>query len=120
MHYLQQNALKENSMKTIFILTLILIFSGCNNSNKSNTTPPVETATPEPTEQPEEILKICSFIENVNTCQISEFSFRKLVRLSHSGILLSKIIDLREIKEKYRLDSDQVQCLKNNFCKEEI
>lgn len=107
-------------MKYIFILTMTLIFSGCNNSNKDNITPPVGTITPEPTEQPEEILSVCSFIENVNTCKISEFYFRKLVRLSHSGILLSKILDLREIKEKYRLDTDQVQCLKNNFCKEEI
>lgn len=111
-------------MKIFFILTLVFMFLGCNNSNKNESPqPPVATDNPEPTdptEHPEDILNVCDFIENVNTCQIPEFYFRKLNKLSHSGILLSKILDLKEVKEKYRLDNEQVQCLKNNFCKEEI
>lgn len=131
-------------MKTFILLTLLISLIGCNEEKKSDQAPnpvtfgtpeptdmpspkstptpspePTNMPSPEPTHMPEEILYVCYFNESINTCNINEYAKPRLIKLSQTGTVTSKMIELREVKAIYHLTDDQVRCLKENFCKEE-
>jgi hypothetical protein len=118
-------------MKTFILLILMATIFGCNKEKKDRQAPenknPVVLGTPEPNPEPnpeptntsEEVLYICSFSENINICDINEYAKPRLIQLSQNGIVTSKMLELKEVKEKYDLTETQVKCLKENFCKEE-
>lgn len=112
-------------MKTfILLLVLVVAFAGCKDDkigdrNTGGNTSPVPEPKPEPTNTPEQTLYLCSFNDGISFCNINDYAKPRLIQLSTKGTFTSKMLELKEVKEKYNLTDENVKCLKENFCKEE-
>lgn len=117
-------------MKLIFIFSIILITVSCFKKNDKSTANPIpfvaplQTGEPQPVEdqveeQDVKFFKTCDLI-NTSACSISERSAMKLALISMQGHVISTMLDFESVKNKYHLSSEQIQCLKDNYCKEEF
>lgn len=110
--------MKRNSL---LLLTLVFFILGCQkDTSKTASTPNPEelSAETEANTTLIENIKICLFKEEDNRCQAPARIYRKLQALSHSGVMTTTILDLNEIRQKYLLTDQMVQCLKAQHCKE--
>lgn len=124
-------------MRIILLFTFLLSFSGCNEKGDSdkaspqkrdvvveatNTPTPTNTATPVPSELPEykETIRVCNFNSGIDACEIASTPKRKLINLSKSidGKLPEAVLSIEVIKSKYNLNAEQINCLKEKYCKE--
>jgi hypothetical protein len=117
-------------MKLIFIFSIILITVGCFKKNDKSTANPIPPVAPIQTEEPQPVedqveeqdvkfFKMCDLIDT-SACDISDHTAMKLALISMQGQVISTMLDFESVKNKYHLSSQQVQCLKDNYCKEEF
>lgn len=108
----------------ILITSMVLLF-GCQNATKnSGTTPnPADLAAENDIDSisvSSNKIKICVFKAEENRCQVPNRIYKKLIQLSQSGVMTVRILDLNEIRQQYALNDQTVQCLKTQYCTEEL